>query len=253
MAGCGTAHRGLTLSCGSAARCGRAAAEHVGRHHLVGARPRQRDLDAVDDAAGPRRHHQHLVGEIDRLGQAVGDEHHGLARGATRCAAARGPWSCASARRAPRTARPSAAPAGPAPGRARSRRAASCRRTARAGSARRSPRRPTRLSMASARAAALLARRAAQAERKLDVVERVSQGNRLASWKMTPTRSGSGVGIGAPWHVDRAVGLVAQTRPSSSAARSCRSRSGRRSRRSARRRRSSRCPAAPARRRRGPA
>ena len=27
---------------------------------------------------GPRRHHQHLVGEIHRLGQAVGDEHHGL-------------------------------------------------------------------------------------------------------------------------------------------------------------------------------
>ena len=33
----------------------------------------------VDDAAGARRHHDHLVGEIDRFGQAVGDEHHGLA------------------------------------------------------------------------------------------------------------------------------------------------------------------------------
>ena len=27
----------------------------------------------------------------------------------------------------------------------------------------------------------------------------VSHGNRLASWKMTPTRSGSGFGIGRPW------------------------------------------------------
>src|SRR5262249_25867716 len=30
------------------------AAEHVGRHHLVRARPRQRDFGAVDDATGPR-------------------------------------------------------------------------------------------------------------------------------------------------------------------------------------------------------
>ena len=112
----------------------------LGCHHLVGARPRQRDLDVVDDAAGPRRHHQHLVGEVDRLGQAVRDEHDRLAAWSTRCAAARGPWSCASARRGRRTARPSAAPADPAPGRARSRRAASCRPTARADSARRSPR-----------------------------------------------------------------------------------------------------------------
>jgi hypothetical protein len=27
----------------------------------------------------------------------------------------------------------------------------------------------------------------------------VNQGNRLASWKMTPTRSGSGFGIARPW------------------------------------------------------
>ena len=55
--------------------------EYVGRHHLVGARARQRDRNAVDDPSGPRRHHQHFVGQVDRLGQAVGDEHDGLARG----------------------------------------------------------------------------------------------------------------------------------------------------------------------------
>jgi len=55
--------------------------EGVGRHHLVGARPRQGHGDAVDDPARARGHHQHLVGEVDRLGEAVGDEHDRLARG----------------------------------------------------------------------------------------------------------------------------------------------------------------------------
>ena len=34
-------------------------------------------VDDVDDAAGPRRHHHHPVGEEDRLGDRVGDEHDG--------------------------------------------------------------------------------------------------------------------------------------------------------------------------------
>src|SRR5579871_5384377 len=55
------------------------AAKGVAREHLVGARPRQRDLQMIDDAAGPRRHHRDLVGEIHRLREAVGDEHDGLA------------------------------------------------------------------------------------------------------------------------------------------------------------------------------
>ena len=40
----------------------------------------------------------------------------------------------------------------------------------------------------------------------------VSQGNRLASWNTTPTRSGSGASIGRPVAQDGAGGLVAQAR-----------------------------------------
>src|SRR6478736_2360420 len=57
------------------------AAEGVAAQHFIGARARQRDLQMIDDAAGARRHHDHLVGEIDRLRQAVGHEHDGLAGG----------------------------------------------------------------------------------------------------------------------------------------------------------------------------
>src|SRR6187431_1153311 len=56
-------------------------AEGVTAQHLIGARARQRDLQLIDDATGPRRHHDHLIGEIDRFRQAVGDEHDGLAGG----------------------------------------------------------------------------------------------------------------------------------------------------------------------------
>src|SRR3954463_5663655 len=55
------------------------AAEGIAAQHLVGAGPRQLDLEMIDDAAGPRRHHDHLVGEIDRFGEAVRDEDDGLA------------------------------------------------------------------------------------------------------------------------------------------------------------------------------
>src|SRR5579871_4051856 len=53
-------------------------AEGVAGEHFVGARPRQRDLQMIDDAAGPRRHHRDLVCEIDRFGEAMGNEHDGL-------------------------------------------------------------------------------------------------------------------------------------------------------------------------------
>src|ERR1700712_1421481 len=55
------------------------AAERIAAQHVVGSRPRQRDLQTIDDPARTRRHHDHLVGEINRFGQAVGDEHDGLA------------------------------------------------------------------------------------------------------------------------------------------------------------------------------
>ncbi len=41
--------------------------------------PREIDRDRLDDPSGPRTHHQHGVGEVDRLGQAVGDEEYRLA------------------------------------------------------------------------------------------------------------------------------------------------------------------------------
>ena len=43
------------------------------------ARARQVDRDLAHDPAGPRRDHHHLVGELDRLLDAVGDQEHGLA------------------------------------------------------------------------------------------------------------------------------------------------------------------------------
>src|SRR5439155_20403825 len=43
------------------------AAEGVAAQQFIGARAGQRDLQMIDDAAGPRRHHDHLVGEIDRF------------------------------------------------------------------------------------------------------------------------------------------------------------------------------------------
>ena len=47
--------------------------------HVERARPRQIDSDHVDDAARSRRHHHHAVGQIDRLGNAVGHQQNGLA------------------------------------------------------------------------------------------------------------------------------------------------------------------------------
>src|SRR6266851_8370664 len=35
---------------------------------VEGPRPRQGDVDVLDDAAGSRRHDQHAIGEQDRLG-----------------------------------------------------------------------------------------------------------------------------------------------------------------------------------------
>src|ERR1700712_1225508 len=40
-------------------------AESIAAQHLVGTWAGQRDLQMVDDPAGPRRHHDHFVGEID--------------------------------------------------------------------------------------------------------------------------------------------------------------------------------------------
>src|SRR5215218_57018 len=42
-------------------------AKRVAAQHFIGPRTRQRHLQMVDDAAGPRRHHDHFVGEIHRL------------------------------------------------------------------------------------------------------------------------------------------------------------------------------------------
>ena len=52
-------------------------AEPLGAEHVEAARPRQADHDAFDDAPRPRSHDQHLVGEIDRLDQTMGDEQDG--------------------------------------------------------------------------------------------------------------------------------------------------------------------------------
>ena len=40
---------------------------------------RQVDRHLLDDAAGPRAHHKHAVGERDRFGEIVGDQQRGLA------------------------------------------------------------------------------------------------------------------------------------------------------------------------------
>src|ERR1700681_1100398 len=55
------------------------ASERVAAQHFKSARARQRDVQPVHDAAGPRRHHHHLVRQIDGLGQAMGHEDDGLA------------------------------------------------------------------------------------------------------------------------------------------------------------------------------
>ena len=47
---------------------------------MLGSLLSKRDVDDGLDAAGPRRHHRHAVGEIDRLLHVVGDEDHGLGR-----------------------------------------------------------------------------------------------------------------------------------------------------------------------------
>src|ERR1700732_906090 len=55
------------------------ASERVAAQHLEGARARQRDVQPVHDPAGTRRHHHHLVREIDGFGQAMGHEDDGFA------------------------------------------------------------------------------------------------------------------------------------------------------------------------------
>src|SRR5450755_157561 len=55
------------------------ASERVAAQHFKSARARQRDVQPVHDAAGTRRHHHHLVREIDGFGQAMGHEDDGLA------------------------------------------------------------------------------------------------------------------------------------------------------------------------------
>ncbi len=46
---------------------------------VIAARARDRHRELADDAAGPRRHHHDPVGEEDRLGDRVRDQHHRLA------------------------------------------------------------------------------------------------------------------------------------------------------------------------------
>ena len=62
-----------------AADAGDEAAELRRVVHVERARPRQVDVDHIDDPARPRGHHYHPVGEIHRLGDAVGDQQDGLA------------------------------------------------------------------------------------------------------------------------------------------------------------------------------
>src|SRR5215208_4377276 len=57
------------------------AAKGVAAQHVVGSGAGECDLQMIDDAARTRRHHHHLVCEVDGFGQAVGDEYHGLAGG----------------------------------------------------------------------------------------------------------------------------------------------------------------------------
>jgi hypothetical protein len=47
-------------------------------HDVEAAWPRQIDADIIDDTAGARCHHQHAVGEKDRLGDRVRDEEYRL-------------------------------------------------------------------------------------------------------------------------------------------------------------------------------
>src|ERR1700730_9105099 len=55
------------------------ASERIAAQHLEGARAGQPDVQPVHKAAGTRRHHHHLVREIDGFGQAMGHEDDGLA------------------------------------------------------------------------------------------------------------------------------------------------------------------------------
>src|SRR5918998_1791482 len=50
------------------------ATEGLAAHHLRAARPRQVDGDDPLHAPGPVGHHDHPVGELDRLGDAVRDQ-----------------------------------------------------------------------------------------------------------------------------------------------------------------------------------
>src|ERR1700748_52115 len=54
-------------------------AKGITAQHLESARPRHSTLQPVYDAPRTRRHHDHLVGKIDRLSQTVSDENDRLA------------------------------------------------------------------------------------------------------------------------------------------------------------------------------
>ncbi len=90
-------------------------------------------VDDLDDAARPRRHHDHAVGEEHRFRDAVRDEQHGLAAARAQMRSSSRFIARASSRRARRRARPSGAATDRAPARGRCRRAAACRPRARSG------------------------------------------------------------------------------------------------------------------------
>ncbi len=51
----------------------------IGAHRVGVARPAERHVEHLLDAAGARAHHRDAVAEQDRLVDRMGDEHHGLA------------------------------------------------------------------------------------------------------------------------------------------------------------------------------
>src|SRR5262245_23723126 len=55
------------------------AAERLAANDVEFAWPRELDRDRFQDSPRPRTHHQHAIGEVDRLRQAVGDKEYGLA------------------------------------------------------------------------------------------------------------------------------------------------------------------------------
>ena len=169
-------------------------------------------LQLADDAAGPRRHHDHAVAEEHRLVDRVGDQHHGLAGWRARCAAARRSSSRGSARRARRTARPSAGASDRATARGRWRRAAACRRTARTDTCSRSP--AIRRCEAGRAPAVSRPPMLCPPTRSGSVTfcQTVSHGSSVACWNTTPT---SAVGPSMVVPASENVPASARSRPAS--------------------------------------